>query len=558
VPERPNGTVSKTVVGVCLPWVQIPPLPPFHLTGTSEAHLDRDSRHAVIEKYLGALQDVGELSVDGVTLRDALRSGSTDLWSASSVRESSLWNDPRFFARLDMLQDSLDARGASTAIAIGLVHRVADSVRVIGAWARALVDALQRQHPSVHAEVMFVEYLPETYQVAQSGHSHYFGALPSTLRGQGNSVGYLHIHSDGPITRPTSAVRAKLRELNGDADKHVLLADFLTVGVWRNAFRTWWKLRRTAPRISVIASGIPPHSDARRLWPTWRAMYEQSVRGTHSVRTCLLAAMFDAAISRQPSTKLWVSAFEGQSWEACLARSLQYHGKRWLPYVHTMMRPWDLRARTLLQEVPPITLAVHGSHDCDELAPSGVPLVEVEALRYQQLASVQAQPDEANPSLQPRHWLIVGGAECERSNQELQQFLQALIVSGMQRQVLVKWHPQCGVPSRKLPAQVSLTTERLASLAARVGAALLVGSAAPLDTYLSGVPSCALRTQSGYSMSPIEDDVHFHTATDAADAVRWMQQAEHFVGFSAPVGDYFILDTHLPRWMALMERELSC
>ena len=31
MPERPNGTVSKTVVGVCLPWVQIPPLPPFDI-----------------------------------------------------------------------------------------------------------------------------------------------------------------------------------------------------------------------------------------------------------------------------------------------------------------------------------------------------------------------------------------------------------------------------------------------------------------------------------------------------------------------------------------------
>lgn len=557
MPERPNGTVSKTVVGVCLPWVQIPPLPPIHLTGTSEAYLDRDSRHAVIEKYLAALRDIGDVSVNDVALRDALRSASTDLWSASSVRESSLWNDPSFFDRLNLLQDSLAARRDSRARASGPVQQVADSVRVVGAWTLALVDALQRKHVSVQAEVMFVEYLPATYQTAKSGHSHYFGALPAVLRDQGHSVGYLHIHSDGPITRPTRAARAKLRELNSGSDKHVLLADFLTIGVWRSAFRTWRKLRRTAPRISAIASGIPPHSDAQRLWPTWRAMYEQSVRGTHSVRTCLLAAMFDAAISQQPTTKLWVSAFEGQSWEACLARSLQQHGKRWLPYVHTMMRPWDLRARTLLQEVVPAVLAVHGSHDCNELAPSDVPLVEVEALRYQQLASVQAQADNASSVSQPRPWLIVGGAECERSNQELQQFLHALSASGVQRQVLVKWHPQCGVPTAQLPDFVSLTTERLASLTSLVGAALLVGSAAPLDTYLSGVPSCALRTHSGYAMSPIEDGAHFHTATDAADAVQWMQQAEHFVGFSAPVGDYFILDDELPRWIALLEREIS-
>ena len=31
VPERPNGTVSKTVVGASSPGVQIPPLPPLNL-----------------------------------------------------------------------------------------------------------------------------------------------------------------------------------------------------------------------------------------------------------------------------------------------------------------------------------------------------------------------------------------------------------------------------------------------------------------------------------------------------------------------------------------------
>jgi hypothetical protein len=30
VPERTNGTVSNTVVGLGPPWVQIPPLPPIN------------------------------------------------------------------------------------------------------------------------------------------------------------------------------------------------------------------------------------------------------------------------------------------------------------------------------------------------------------------------------------------------------------------------------------------------------------------------------------------------------------------------------------------------
>ncbi|MFM8508628.1 MAG: hypothetical protein ACKOBR_13260, partial [Actinomycetota bacterium] len=65
-------------------------------------------------------------------------------------------------------------------------------------------------------------------------------------------------------------------------------------------------------------------------------------------------------------TKLWILAFEGQSWESCLTRQLDAAGARWIPYLHTMMRPWDLRAHTFLSEVAPQCLAVHGQHDHDE------------------------------------------------------------------------------------------------------------------------------------------------------------------------------------------------
>jgi surface carbohydrate biosynthesis protein (TIGR04326 family) len=269
--------------------------------------------------------------------------------------------------------------------------------------------------------------------------------------------------------------------------------------------------------------------------------------------------MFDAAIQHRPPSTVWISAFEGQSWEACLARSLEHHKMKWLPYLHTMMRPWDLRARSFLGEITPAVLAVHGQHDKEELAPLGVPLIDVEALRYQHLGSSSKPELSTQPAtpLSNRAWLVVGGAECTQSNNELAEFLAAMSRQSVQRSVVVRWHPQCGAPTMQLPNNVVLTTEPLATVVKKVSGALLVGTAAPLDTYLSGVPSCAFVATSGFAMSPIEENAYFHAAANADDAVNWLQTAERSAGFVAPVADYFVIDSSLQRWGKLLRSLLA-
>ena len=232
---------------------------------------------------------------------------------------------------------------------------------------------------------------------------------------------------------------------------------------------------------------------------------------------------------------------------------------KWLPYLHTMMRPWDLRARSFLGEITPEVLAVHGQHDKEELAPLGVPLTDVEALRYQHLGS-SSKPEIGTHTATPVNncaWLVVGGAECTQSNNELAEFLAAMSRQSVQRSVVVRWHPQCGTPAMQLPNNVVLTTEPLATVAKQVTGALLVGTAAPLDTYLSGVPSCAFVATSGFAMSPIEENAYFHAAASADDAVRWLQTAESSAGFVPPVADYFIIDSSLQRWGRLLRSLLS-
>jgi surface carbohydrate biosynthesis protein (TIGR04326 family) len=224
-----------------------------------------------------------------------------------------------------------------------------------------------------------------------------------------------------------------------------------------------------------------------------------------------------------------------------------------------MMRPWDLRAHTFLSEVVPKWLAVHGQHDHEELKIHGVPTREVEALRYQQLATPSvAGPDGialATPS--SRRWLVVGGADCDASARQLAELIDAARSNGIEREFVVKWHPQCRQPDDLVGANIEWTSRPLHEIARTVNAALMVGSAAPLDTYLAGVPSCSLSEPSGLSMTPIEEDDFFHLAVDAVDAVRWLASADHRRNAQPPISRYFLLDNRLSRWRTFISDTMS-
>lgn len=508
----------------------------------------------MIARYLRAMRLLGDISLGSATLRDLLRIGNTDMWMASSLRESSLWADPTLVMQIRSLIDDMPEQSTLTPRS-GVVRS-----RAALAWMRALAHALVRRKPlDMKADVMFVQYWPTPNSGRAIGttgewQSPYFGDLPDELRKQGISVGFLHLHSSGPVTAAPPSIRRAVRSVNALRHEHILLADHHSLRSWWRGIATWLKICRQVPSISRVTPGLRHSSDASTLWRWWKPKLQQSIHGSHGVRTALLTQMFDNAVSVNSTTKLWVVAFEGQSWESCLVRTLESHGSRWFPYLHTMMRPWDLRARTFLSEFPIERLAVHGQHDSNELARLGTALVEVEALRYQHL---ETQPSRFTASQRSADeagvWLVVGGAECESSLQEMMEFHRAMKLRSISRHVVVKWHPQCAQPVEIESELVSLSSEPLQVLCRGASAALMVGRAAPLDTYLAGVPSCSIEVPSGLAMSPIEENAFHHVTIDADAAVDWMCHAESRSGFVPPVARYFVINPGLPRWQALIK-----
>jgi len=518
--------------------------------------VNRTARFAVIERYLAALRQLGEVRAGSQPLRDSLRFGALDLWMASDTRESNLWRD-------ETLPDQINAliNGDADQIATPPVGRIhAGGARATAAWLRALVHSLRRNAlPTLDAEVVFVQYWPtppagSPIPTPQAWRSPYFGALPAQLAASGVSVGFLHLHADGPATVVPSTVREAVRAVSTPQTRHALIADALSPKVWWRALTGWLTITRRLQSDRELARQITAGSDLATLWRWWRGSLRRSVLGSHAVRAALLTEMFGAVVAADHSTKLWVVAFEGQGWESCLARQLDAARCDWLPYVHTMMRPWDLRARTFLSEYRVEHLAIHGNHDRAELESLGVPLVEVEALRYQHLAATKQPANSERKSPDTRTWLIVGGGDCERSNTELREFLTAMRRQGISRHLVARWHPQCVVPTDSSVAGVRFSTEPLHELVRHADAAIMVGLASPLDTYLSGVPSCYLLGEAGLEMDPIEENAGHHAAASADDAVTWMLAAEQHRGFAASVSDFFVVDEQLPRWMSVIKK----
>jgi len=513
--------------------------------------MNNRQRRAVIGRYVSALRAVGDAVIHGRPVRTALQFVTVDLWAASELRESSLWRDPTFFAQLTALVDG----SVSPAPRLQTGRML---LRSVAAWTRSLFHAIPTREPKpLDCEVIFVEYWPSSASVASGSESAwkspYFRELPSRLRQSGVSVGFVHLHAEGPVTKAPRHVEQSVSRLSEFGTPHRLVADYLSVSTLRRAFIAWLRIIRRAPLPASVEAAIRQHGDASRLWSWWGAKYVRSVFGSHAVRTCVLSEMFRGMVSANRATQLWIVAFEGQSWESCLTRQFDLNGTKWLPYVHTMMRPWDLRAHTFLAETPPAHLVVHGPHDGDELSGYATKTLNVEALRYQHLgrANTRTAPVPAQ-SAENRTWLVVGGAERATSDSEFRELRDAMTRSGVRRRLVAKPHPQHTGQFDGIVGVDSPASRSLPELLAGADAAIVVGSAAPLDSYLAGVPTCAFTDESGFAMTPVAEDNFFHYASNGDDAVAWLTAAEKRRNAVPPVSRYFIIDESLPRWLQLI------
>ena len=514
----------------------------------------RTERHREIDEYLDALHQLGDLSVDGTTLRRAVTVDQTDYWAASSLRESSPWTTPAF-AAISALR-ALVARSEdqqarlfeipSAQRRLSLASVTTTRIRTLGYWLANLTQCTFRNSPRLTGTVVLVVYLPagNTIADADSLARRYFGELPEMLAS--NSVAYsvLLLPTE---SRPVSR-RARRRAIGHRVTTAVVLSSFALPGALWSAFCNWRALQRRLPRpTQFISRSLAPKVQA--LTNVMSRCVNESFYGTIAARTSLYTELFSRALQTAQDAQLVVYPFEGQGWETTLEQAAKACGVATLPYLHTVMKPWDLRAHTALRECPPRGIWVHGSHDEAELSRHGTALHRVEALRYQYLGNARATSEPARAGHQV---LVILGADCERSRAEMHSFCEAVRRLQPSWQLRVRLHPQCSID---LISQVNadlLSSGSLSDDLEQCSASFLCGTAAPLDSYLFGLPTVALQSSDGFNMNPLEADDRFAYADSVDHAVQWLTDALGLRGVKPDIAKFFDIAVGLPRWNRLI------
>lgn len=508
-------------------------------------------RRELTDRYVGAITSLGLAEIGGSTVANLLNVDGIDAWAASSLRESSLWADDDFFARVTAL-----ATGHATAPrntkSIGRAR-----VEALGYAARSLVQVLRernsraRQHAS-NADVIFVDYATRSL-TATPYVSPYFGKLDEVLRSDHRSVDWLHLISSGTPTSLTPDERTWMHAVAGDP-AHGFVRQFVTPSVVLSALRSWWTLQRRAPRWSEVV-GVATDIDVHTIAPFLVNDYVRSVHGTVAMRTMLLGHALRRAVATVRRDAVVIHPFEGQGWETLLINECAARNIMCISYLHTIVKPWDVRALTALTSVQAHHVVVHGAHDEAEIRRTGSTVHVAEALRYQHLARAVTRTTDPDAPV-----LFVGGADCEESSRLLDAIVAANGALPSPMNLWVKWHPQCPVPGGSR-ANVTVVSDALDAMFPRVRGVILAATAAPLDSYLAGVPTCSVVAPGAFSTNPLTADDTYFIAANATEAIGWMtsRPSESTSTVSATqsgpdVGRWFVIDPELPRWRALIER----
>ena len=423
--------------------------------------------------------------------------------------------------------------------------------------ARCLAQVLRKRDPRVSrrasdANVVFVDYATRSL-TATPYLSPYFGRLSEVLRSDNRSVEWLHLTSSGTPTSLTTDERAWMRAV-ADDPVHGFVRRFVTPTVVLGAVRSWWTLQRRAPRWSEVVRATGD-ADVLTIAPSLANDYVRSVHGTVAMRTMLLGHALRRAVATTRRDAIVIHPFEGQGWETLLINECAARNITCVSYLHTIVKPWDVRALTALTSVKAKQVVVHGAHDEAEIRTTGSTVHVAEALRYQHLARAVTRTGGPDAPV-----LFVGGADCEESSRLFDAIVAANHGLPSPMTLWVKWHPQCAVPTESRD-NVTVVSDSLDATFPRVRGVILGATAAPLDSYLAGVPTCSVIEPGAFSTNPLTADDTYFVASNATEAIAWMAgRSSDSTSTVSPtqsrpdIGQWFVIDPELPRWRSLIEQ----
>ena len=509
-------------------------------------------RRELTQRYVEIIHQLGQLPIAGRPLRNHLHVNGVDYWAASTLRESSPWGSP-VFARLDQL------RGVRTAQEDERESGAADArhtnMRTMLYWLVNFAYSVIRRPRRIRGDVMFVVFLPES-PLPVSDHEiarRYYGQLIDHVVSMGLQPVVVFLPTNSRPAAMSRGERGTWRTMRNTLGS-VPITSYMASTSARQAWKNWRSLQRSAPSARKVMNAVAGDSTLRALWPMCAGDYTNSVWGTASARTALLAAAFKNLLHHADDVQLVVYPFEGQGWESLLESACAEKGVNSIGYLHTIMKPWDMRAHTALREVPPRTLALHGTYDREELEVGDTQTEFVEALRYAYLGEASSHQHRSTNTGE-HQLLIVMGSDCANSQQQYVALRQAIARTSKQWRVVVKPHPQCAfVDDGNFSTHI--TTGSLQEALSQSDAVFLCGTAAPLDSYLFGLPTAALSDASGYSMNPLEPNEAYFVGESVDAVVEWLVAVIGRPPKRPDAAYFFDLAPSCAKWEAVIRKHL--
>lgn len=403
--------------------------------------------------------------------------------------------------------------------------------------------------------------------------------LPQYLEKTRKRANWIHHFLLSPGTPDVKTSLSWMRLFNRDAYKqgsHSFLETFLSWGVVVRALKTWLWLNIVSWRLKQISRIFNPKGSAVWLWPLLRSDWRTSLNGPVAISNCLWVELFDAALKHMPNQKFGLYIWENQGWESALLRAWRRNGHgKIIGVPHATVVFWHLNnfddPRSLISnqyraKPLPDYLAVNGPMAWNAFVKTGYPaerLVEVEALRYQYLIELGScnlkKPGDAPAAahLQAQHLpkkvLILGDFTTLQTIKMLRCIEAASHLMDAEMALTLKPHPVCPIERKDFPTlSFELTDRPLAEIMPDFDLAFSSNSSsAGLDALLAGLCVVVFLDDGDFNHSPLRGvgGVLFAaTAKELADALQAGKRTE----YPPAAGDFFWLDSQLPRWSSLL------
>jgi surface carbohydrate biosynthesis protein (TIGR04326 family) len=399
----------------------------------------------------------------------------------------------------------------------------------------------------------------------------YWGGLPNMLAVKGHRTNWLHHYLESSVA-PTAAVALDaVRSFNRDCQAqgfHSFLNAYLSLRVVPRVLRRWLKLWFISWRLIEIKHTLSPTGSKLSFWPLIQGDWHASMRGSVAIKNLLWIELFGRALRDLPRQQRGLFLCENQAWERAFIHAWHKHGHGQLIAVaHATIRFWDLRyfidPRTVRSPHPyPMPraelVALNGKAAVDAYVSSGYPtdaVVECEALRYGYLDDLRSSLAPRRPPGNAIKVLILGDYLPSCTMKMLSLLEAALALSTRPAEYTFKPHAGFSVKSTDFPSlRMRVVTDPLPTILRDFDVAYASNmTSAAVDAYLMGVPVIVMLDETELNFSPLRDRTGARFAGTPRELAEALERGGPAVARDAEVGDFFFLDSALPRWRRLLD-----